>query len=163
MIRRKKWWIFGKNSDRVLTSFPHCAMFTECWNWKLTLTKKIRQINYLVISIVNQLLSRNFCEKSVGENFCNFRTTVWKLRKFGLIVKKFPSNWIMEFHGISQTNMLALGVYFGHRVWHEDKKCSIDDFLSNDIQMSFECFKIIEKYGMKVGHFEVHINQSRVT
>ena len=42
------------------------------------------------------------------------------------------------------------------------KKCSIDVFLSNDVQISFECFAIIEKYGMKVGHFEVNIIQSRV-
>ena len=49
---------------------------------KVSLTeKKFRQINYLVISIVNQLLSRNFCEKSVGENFCNFRTVHMENRK----------------------------------------------------------------------------------
>ena len=42
-------------------------------NQKSTLTEKIfRQINYLVISIVKPLLSRNFCEKSVRENFYNF-------------------------------------------------------------------------------------------
>ena len=46
--------------------------------WKLqkfTLAeKKFRQINYLVISLVKPLLSRDFCEKSVRENFCNFHT-----------------------------------------------------------------------------------------
>ena len=46
--------------------------------WKLQkffLTqKKFRQINYLVISLVKPLLSRNFCEKSVRENFCNFHS-----------------------------------------------------------------------------------------
>ena len=59
--------------------------------WKLrkfTLTEKIfRQITYLVISLVKLLLSRNFCQKSVRENFCNFHTvqcTLWKLRKFTL-------------------------------------------------------------------------------
>ena len=36
--------------------------------------KKCRQINYLVISLVKPLLSRNFCKKSVRENFCNFHT-----------------------------------------------------------------------------------------
>ena len=38
-----------------------------------------RQINYLVISLVKPLLSRNFCEKSVRENFCNFHTVVLQL------------------------------------------------------------------------------------
>ena len=32
-------------------------------NEKFALTKKIRQINHLVISLVKPLLSRNFCEK----------------------------------------------------------------------------------------------------
>ena len=44
-------------------------------NEKFTLTKKIfRQINYFAISLVNALLSRNFCQKSVRVNFCNFHT-----------------------------------------------------------------------------------------
>ena len=43
--------------------------------------KKIRQISYLVISLVKPLLSRNFCEKSVGENFCNFHTALCGNRK----------------------------------------------------------------------------------
>ena len=42
---------------------------------KFSLTeKKIRQINFLVISLVKLLLSRNFCQKSVRENFRNFHT-----------------------------------------------------------------------------------------
>ena len=40
---------------------------------KLTLTeKKIREINYLVISLVKPLFSRNFCQESVKVNFRNF-------------------------------------------------------------------------------------------
>ena len=55
---------------------PHCALWSTAWkNEKFSLTeKKIRQINYLVNSLVKPLLSRNFCEKSVRENFCNFHT-----------------------------------------------------------------------------------------
>ena len=46
--------------------------------------KKNRQIDDLVIYLVKQLISRNFCEKTVRENFCNFDTvaTVWKNEKF---------------------------------------------------------------------------------
>ena len=48
--------------------------------WKLqkfTLTEnKFRQINYLVISLVNTLLSRNFCQKRVRVNFRN-TVTLW--------------------------------------------------------------------------------------
>ena len=36
--------------------------------------KKFRQINTLVNSLVKQLFSQDFCEKSVRENFCNFHT-----------------------------------------------------------------------------------------
>ena len=44
---------------------------TVCFHWK-----KFRQINYLVISS-KLLLSRNFCEKVVRENFCNFHTAIY--------------------------------------------------------------------------------------
>ena len=38
-------------------------------------TKKIfRQINSLVSSLVKTLVSRNFCQKSVKVNFCNYHT-----------------------------------------------------------------------------------------
>ena len=54
--------------------------------------KKIREMNSLVISLVKTLLSRNFCKKSVRENFRNFHTvyhTLWKLQKFALTKKIF--------------------------------------------------------------------------
>ena len=38
----------------------------------LSLKKKFRQINYLVIPLVNPLLSRNFCQKCVIENSGKF-------------------------------------------------------------------------------------------
>ena len=40
--------------------------------------KKIRQINYLEISLVKTLLSRNFCQKWVRVNFRNFHTVLWE-------------------------------------------------------------------------------------
>ena len=43
-------------------------MYTVWKNEKLSLTEKLfRQINYLVISLVKPLLSRNFCKKSERE------------------------------------------------------------------------------------------------
>ena len=48
--------------------------------WKLqkfTVTeKKFRQINYLVISLLKTLFSRNFCQKRVTVNFRNFHTVL---------------------------------------------------------------------------------------
>ena len=44
--------------------------------------KKIRQINYLVISLVKPLLSRNFCQKCVRENFRNFHNVALELLSF---------------------------------------------------------------------------------
>ena len=68
-------WKFRKfwhNYEKISAQYVH----TQCgktWN-SLSLKKKIRQINYLVISLVKPLLSRNFCQKSVRENFRNFHT-----------------------------------------------------------------------------------------
>ena len=46
-------------------------------NKKFTLTEKIfREINSLVTCLVKPLLSRNFCQKSVRENFPNFHSVV---------------------------------------------------------------------------------------
>ena len=52
------------------------SVISTLWkNQNFTLTEKIfRQINYLVISLVNALVSRNFCQKCVRENFRNFHT-----------------------------------------------------------------------------------------
>ena len=51
----------------------------------ITLIEKIfRQITYLVISLVNMLLSRNFCQKSVRVNFCFYHTVQWISRFFTL-------------------------------------------------------------------------------
>ena len=69
-------------------------LLSTLWkNQKFTLTEKIfRQINYLVISLANALVSRNFCQKCVRDNFCNFHTvlsTILKNEKLSLIEKIF--------------------------------------------------------------------------
>ena len=38
--------------------------------------KIFRQINYLVISFVKMLVSRNFCQKSARVNFCKYHTAL---------------------------------------------------------------------------------------
>ena len=67
--------------ENILTkSFPYLNTMNILWSLYIVLwkkrelhshRKKFRQI-YLVFSLVKLLLSRNFCEKSVRENFCNF-------------------------------------------------------------------------------------------
>ena len=53
--------------------YMHYVTHTVWKNEKFSLTeKKFRQISYLVISLVKPLLSRNVCQKSVRDNFCNF-------------------------------------------------------------------------------------------
>ena len=49
---------------------------TQCGKTRnsLSLKKKIRQINYLVIPVINTLVSRNFCQNRVRVNFRNFHT-----------------------------------------------------------------------------------------
>ena len=51
---------------------PQCGKMTN------TFTEKIRQFNYLVISFVKTLFSRNFCQKRVRVNFRNFHTVVFR-------------------------------------------------------------------------------------
>ena len=57
--------------------------------WKnrtFTVTQKnFRQINSLVFSLVKTLLSRNFCQKCVRVNFCNFHTVHWSTIQFIII------------------------------------------------------------------------------
>ena len=77
---------FCQNCKRKIPQFPHCGEHSV-ENEKISLTKKIfRQINSLVTYLlVKMLISRNFCQKSVRENFRNFHTvpyTVWKNTKF---------------------------------------------------------------------------------
>ena len=48
-------------------------------NWSL-IEKIFREINSLLISLVKTLLSRNFCQKWVKENFWNFHTVESILR-----------------------------------------------------------------------------------
>ena len=43
----------------------------------------VKSTTYFVISLVNTLVSRNFCQNRVRVNFCNFHT-VWKLWEFSL-------------------------------------------------------------------------------
>ena len=59
---------------------------TTVWkNQKFSLTKNFfREINYLVTSLVKMMFSRNFCQKSVKENFRNFHSTLCTLWKFTL-------------------------------------------------------------------------------
>ena len=58
------------------SKFPFENYGYTLWkNQKLTLTEFFfRLINYLVISLVNTLVSRNFCQNTVRVNFSNFHT-----------------------------------------------------------------------------------------
>ena len=60
-----------------------------------TQQKTFRQINSLVISLENALISRNFCQKSVRESkYRSFQqlSTLWKNEKFSLTEKNISSN-----------------------------------------------------------------------
>ena len=54
-------------------------------NEKLSLEKKFRQINYLVISLVKPLLSRNFSEKSVRKQYSVEIQEILSLTKIFLV------------------------------------------------------------------------------
>ena len=52
--------------------------------------KKFSQINYLAISLVKPMLSRNFCKKkSVRNNFCDLVSHIWqKFRELNVFTKE---------------------------------------------------------------------------
>ena len=66
------------NSSNILEVTKYLRIVCTLWkNEKFTLTKIFfRQINSLVIYLVNALVSRNFCQKSVRVNFRNFHSVV---------------------------------------------------------------------------------------
>ena len=64
-------------------------MWSTHWkNEKFALIKTFfRQINSLVIYLVNAMLSRNFYQKSVRVNFRNFHPVVIGMRKLQIIYR----------------------------------------------------------------------------
>ena len=58
-----------KISESKISLFPHHTIF-------------FRQINSLVIYLVNALLSRNFCQNSLRANFRNFHTELRTFTEF---------------------------------------------------------------------------------
>ena len=64
-------------------SYIHTYSVTVWKNKKFSLNEKIfREISYLVTSLVKPLFSRNFCQKSVRENFRNFHTVSVEMYNF---------------------------------------------------------------------------------
>ena len=90
----KKCPFFTKNGDSVYSKYfstMHTVEISEIYShWKI-----LRQITYLVMSLVKLLLSRNFCQKCVRVNSRDFHTVQCALQK------EFPSNQLFSncFHG----------------------------------------------------------------
>ena len=125
--------MFSQNyvkSTQLLTVWVE--MSATLWkNQKFTLTKKIfRQINYLVISIVNTLVSRNFCQNRVRVNFHNFHTvrTITRSRFLrqikGLLVMNSPKMiaFCMQYFSI----LLDNGVSCFHGIFSSDRFVSFE-------------------------------------
>ena len=88
-LRQFALTVFWRQSNIYQTSYKRVD-FTNFFGER----EKFRQINYLVISLVEQLLSRNFCEKSVRENICIFHTCTlfWLLTNFSVKSKQNLAN-----------------------------------------------------------------------
>ena len=75
-----KNFILNWFDEKILRGSELCTLFPQshCVLWKnekFTLTEIFfRQINSLVIYLVNALFSRNFCQNTVRMNFRNFHT-----------------------------------------------------------------------------------------
>ena len=73
----------AKESGEFSRNSRHSNTFTLWKLWKFTLTEKIfRQITYSIISSVQMLLSRTFCQERVKVNFRNFHTVSKSLKIF---------------------------------------------------------------------------------
>ena len=92
---RRSSRIWSLNFSKLISQVSN--WYTVWKNEKFSLTKeKFRQINSLVIYLVKPLLSRNFCQKYVRENFRNFHTVIWKHEKFSITLfwqKKLKGGW----------------------------------------------------------------------
>ena len=85
-----KWYKNFVNSTLWCSTVQYCG--TVWKNEKYSLNEKIfRQIISLVTSLVKPLLSRNFCQKGVRENFRNFHSVCGKVKNL-LSPKKISSN-----------------------------------------------------------------------
>ena len=131
--------VVGTYSDCLV--FPNCVFnSTVVWkNAKFTFfhQKILRQINYLVISLVTALLSRKFCKISVIFTQWTLSCTLWKLRSFpapatifsqkfrqiNVLLKNLTINWFdgksFEWQWISRFSTFWAAQYC--TVW---KKCS---------------------------------------
>ena len=90
------FWFFPSDQQEPLTVWKS----EKFSHWK---KNSSNQLLYFVIpSIVKPLLSRNFCEKRVKENFCNFHNVMCNLGA-GILFTFFSSNY---FRFISTTFIL---------------------------------------------------------
>ena len=93
--------------------------YTVWKNEKFSLTEKIfRQINSLVTSLVKSLLSRNFCQKSVRENFRNFHTVpsrlVWIFRECEFTDLSLVVTFTRAVKVFSRENKLKTKLFFDY-------------------------------------------------
>ena len=79
---------------------------------KFTLTEKIfRQLNSLVISIVNTLVSRNFWQNRVRVNFRYFHSALWSGKY--LLENYSVKSYSIDYHySISRNNFLIFSTLY---------------------------------------------------
>ena len=151
----------SRKNAKVLLETTSYAMWGK--NEKFTLTKKIRQINYLWILLVKSLLSRNFCGKVIKnsiiirftvftEKWTFFRqikafTTyicIYKEVSKDLIWRKFlvSSNAIVLFHCAYVGSSISRTIYYisQHDQWKNKKLTLFYVFSSLMIKkLNFSC------------------------
>ena len=85
-----------------VSSFCDWKRTAQCGKTRNSLSPKKISSNQLFnnsFNLVKPLLSRNFCQKCVRENFRNFHTVhseVWKKRKFTLAWQKFRESNVLS-------------------------------------------------------------------
>ena len=104
--------------ENDLTKKVQKLLWCTLWkNEKFTLTEIFfRQINSLVIYLVNALLSRNFCQKSVRVNSNNFHTVargpinliLWNFRQIKVGFHTVPKDALFSLCSLSKAGLTSL-------------------------------------------------------
>ena len=165
------------------TLCSNCSMYVlpKVWkNEKFTLTKKIFiETNSLVISLVKQLLSRNFCWKSVGVNFHNFHSVLPWWLKFGLTLALGPRKQVRSRAFICIQMYKPFSQTWIKLPKHQIKKCSrvyvtmthqsLASFVEimfdggNDRLLSTLAKKVVQKYRAVICLDKRHEYRSRLS
>ena len=118
---RKKWIFFSSQNGtpyknaQIFAKFRFCAGSNPCYLStvlkikKFTLSKKYfvkstQKSSVVPVAVVQPMISRNFCQKSVRENFCNIHTVLPK-------ALSILDEWMLTWKHVRETSCCNFSVF----------------------------------------------------